>query len=84
VLFSVRGPRYKFIYHGIKNELYDIINDPEETKNIIEQFPALSAHYRLVGLGIVLGGEAFRDFDNPDIELDDEQVKELKDLGYLQ
>ncbi len=36
--FALRGPRYKFIqYHGIWDcdELYDLTDDPQETKNLI-------------------------------------------------
>jgi len=37
-MFALRGDRYKFIqYHGIwdSDELYDLVNDPHETKNLI-------------------------------------------------
>ncbi len=45
--FGVRTDNYKYIrYHGIwdTNELYDIINDPHETKNLI----AMPEHQELV------------------------------------
>ena len=38
--FALRGDRYKLIqYHGIwdTDELYDIVNDPDETKNLIHE-----------------------------------------------
>ena len=39
-MFALRGNRFKLIqYHGIwdTDELYDIANDPKETKNLVDQ-----------------------------------------------
>ena len=46
--------------------------------------PALTAYLRTRGRMIVDAGSTYRTFESRDAELDDEDIKELKDLGYLQ
>ena len=79
--FSLRGERYKYIYQGGREFLYDLPADPGETENVIGRRPVLAALLRLRGM-LAVAAEA----EGPDsrIQLDPEMERELRDLGYLQ
>ena len=81
---SVRDTNYKFIYNYQANdELYDISNDPLEQKNIIAEKPIIG-HYYLQQLKMLEQGAEEVAKTTVDLEsVDQEKIKQLKDLGYM-
>ncbi|MHA1568229.1 MAG: sulfatase [Alphaproteobacteria bacterium] len=82
--YGIIGPRYKLVFLDSRNqyELYDMLEDPTEQRNIFQQNPDIAAKLRK------LLAEARRETPlyNPDITgaaMTDELRETLKALGYL-
>ncbi len=81
-LRAIRSNRWKYI-RAPKPELYDLSDDPEETRNVIDRHPveagALEARLRSI-----LGPAAQGGVEKVQTSLVDEQtLRQLKTLGYL-
>jgi hypothetical protein len=83
--WAVRDEGLKYIYassDGLE-ELYDLREDPGETRNLIERQPLRAAFYRQLLFGWILeqrrggGGSAER------AELTPNQLENLRALGYV-
>lgn len=82
-LFSIRSSEWKYI--GASNgvdELYNVVEDPEETQNVIERFPEVSGNLRgkldTWKEGFAEGGE-----DSDDAHISAEIKEQLEALGYF-
>lgn len=82
--FCLRGQRFKYMHDGPRMEFYDLEGDPRETDNIIGRYPATAASLRLRGLMMIKAREALRGGEGEEVELTDEELRELRNLGYLQ
>lgn len=92
---SIRSGRYKWITTGVGGELYDVIGDKNEKKNLIKKHPIARAYMR--GLfGLALGADEKtqwwqdsqeakkREVINADMaDIDDELKKQLESMGYI-
>lgn len=77
---AVRTGRYKYIYFERKpGELYDLLTDPGETKNLASELPDVVEPLRQRALYVT----AHRKVLSDKLELDDRTIRELKGLGYL-
>ncbi|MHC4998065.1 MAG: sulfatase, partial [Planctomycetota bacterium] len=80
-LLAVTGNRFKYIQTA-RPELYDLIDDPGETDNLVD---AQSQRARILQdvLGVML--EESLEAGTPDsaLELDEESLKKLASLGYV-
>ncbi|MHC4761713.1 MAG: hypothetical protein ACYS9H_10285, partial [Planctomycetota bacterium] len=80
-LLAVTGNRFKYIQTA-RPELYDLIDDPGETHNLVD---AQSQRARILQdvLGVML--EESLEAGTPDsaLELDEESLKKLASLGYV-
>ena len=80
-LLAVTGNRFKYIQTA-RPELYDLIDDPGETHNLVD---AQSQRARILQdvLGVML--EESLEAGTPDsaLELDEESLKKLQSLGYV-
>ncbi len=51
-VIALRTDKWKYIFiEGMKDELYDFVNDPKETRNVIDYHPDISAELRAKILG---------------------------------
>ena len=82
--FCLRGERYKYIFTDYSDELYDLENDPLERENVAGNMPALTAALRQQGLLLVATNSARRGGERQEVELTEEEERELRNLGYLQ
>jgi len=83
LIFTLRGERYKYVHHSHREELYDLINDPGETRNIFAERPVLAAFLRQRGLLMIAANERLRASGQTEAQLSEEDRRELRDLGYL-
>ena len=67
---------------GIREELYDLVEDPGETVNLIGERPEIEERLRRL-LGQTLAGDPAMAGGEEEQELDDETLEELKALGYV-
>lgn len=87
VLRSVRTNTHKFIWSSNgKHELYDLLHDPDEGRNVVETEPALALQLRGE---LDLWLESFRHYGQvaepePVVEDDERVVERLRDLGYVE
>jgi arylsulfatase A-like enzyme/Flp pilus assembly protein TadD len=65
-----------------RSELYDIVDDPAETKNFIDQQPN-RARILQDRLEQILEQTARKDSSSSKIELDEQALKRLESLGYM-
>jgi arylsulfatase A-like enzyme len=82
-VFSLRAPRYKLVSSYFLEELFDLHEDPHETRNVIDEYPVLSASM----LQKVLSYRALKERERvraEEVELTEEEEKELRNLGYIQ
>jgi arylsulfatase A-like enzyme len=79
-LHALVANRYKYI-HTKRSELYDLLNDPHETDNIIKKQPEIAneLHGRLMTM---LGQTTNNDSENK-LDLDAESLRRLQSLGYV-
>lgn len=80
--FGVRDERYKYLWHSqFPPELYDLLQDPHELANIINDQPAIAAslHQELVRYW-----ELVQKGPVTPPPVDPKRMKQLKSLGYLQ
>ncbi len=84
LIFTLRGERYKYVHHGYREELYDLINDPGETRNIVAERLVLAAFLRQRGLLMIAANERLQSSGPAEAQLSEEERRELRDLGYLQ
>lgn len=79
--FSLKGGRYKYVHEPGSEYLFDIVEDPGETENIINDHPVLAAWLRQQGMLIIASAADER---GEKVELTPEQKDEMRQLGYLQ
>lgn len=73
--------RFKYI-QTTRPEFYDIVDDPRETKNLIEQ-QRQQARILQGQLEQILEQTAHKDNSSSKIELDEQSLKNLQSLGYM-
>jgi len=78
--FTLRGDRYKYVHHIHREELYDLVEDPGETVNIIAEHPVLAACLRQRGMALIYLAPSSEELR----QMDEEDVNRLRDIGYLQ
>ena len=81
---AVRTNRFKYIKYGTgSEELFDIASDPQETKNVIDEFPEAAQELR-EKLSTLPASACTGTTDSARLKDFDPQVKkQLEDLGYL-
>jgi len=80
-LLAVTGNRFKYIQTA-RPELYDLIEDPAETHNLVdEQYPRACILQNV--LGVMLEESLAAETTDSKLELDDESLKKLESLGYV-
>ena len=79
-VFTLRGERYKYVQRIFEQELFDLQEDPGETRNVIGSHPALAAWLRQRGMLLVSGYTA----RTREAELSEEIEDQLRRLGYIQ
>lgn len=88
---AIRAERWKFIKGKDREFLFDLHSDPREKRNLVGEEPEMAREMarlleqatlreqgRRASFESTLGGDA------PKLELSDEEIKQLKALGYLQ
>ena len=83
MIFCLRGQRYKFAFTDFKEELYDLQADPGEKNNIIAEHPALASYLRQRAM-LAIAVNTAKGQKGLDVDLSEEDLKELRSLGYLQ
>jgi arylsulfatase A-like enzyme len=83
LIFGMRGERYKYIFFDYRELLYDLVSDPGEKVNIIDQNKALASFLRQRALLSIAANAALRGDEGLDVELSPEDEKELRNLGYV-
>ena len=83
MVFCLRGQRYKFVFDDYDEELYDLQADPGERDNIIDRHPALASYLRQRAM-LAIAVNTERGQKGLDVDLSEEDLKELRSLGYLQ
>jgi arylsulfatase A-like enzyme/Flp pilus assembly protein TadD len=80
-LLAVTGNRFKYIQTA-RPELYDLIDDPGETHNLVD---AQSQRARILQdvLGVMLEESLAAGTPDSALELDEESLKKLQSLGYV-
>ena len=82
--FAVRTLKWKALFSlgGQTSTLFDLENDPEELHNLVEARPLL--HHGYAALLTRHRREAqTRSFESEAVELSDEDLRELRSLGYV-
>lgn len=80
-LYSLRTNQYKYI-EAPKPELYNLVQDPGELVNIIDQFPKMAENFKqLLTEFIKTSSQAA--IKPETVQLDKETIKKLASLGYL-
>jgi len=87
--FSVQTKEWKFIYRaeGQQKELYNLAKDPEETINVVANYPKIVKQLEQLLLSHIKECKKKRESIGVKIErmeLDEETIKQLKALGYIQ
>ena len=82
--WAVLKDRYKLVETSTEALLFDLEHDPLERNSIAEDRPELVAELRAAAAE--LRSESTEDFlaRDVEIEIDDEAVRELRGLGYIQ
>jgi arylsulfatase len=82
--FSLTGARWKYFHltEG-EDELYDLLEDPEETKNVITVQADVAAEMERALLGTIKAYGRARQGDGEDPVLPPEVMAELEALGYV-
>jgi tetratricopeptide (TPR) repeat protein len=80
-LLAVTGNRFKYIQTA-RPELYDLIDDPAESRNLVDTQPQRARILQDV-LGVMLEKSLAADTTDSKLELDDESLKKLESLGYV-
>ena len=87
-IIAVRTERFKYIWdnrHPDSPELYDLQADPDERRNVLDQFPEQSQRFQAQATAHL---ERVAVHNNKtqlaEPELDDELIRRLRDLGYLE
>lgn len=80
--FGFRTDKLKYIYAALSDQLYDLEADPRETRSIHETSPLLAAWLRQRGhLG--MAGSVQHGVAGAGGELDENRLRNLRDLGYI-
>lgn len=84
--YSVRDARFSFIHDPQRGrqELYDLVADPKERRNLARERPVLASYYRQLIDEWVLSLDRGDVETPPPAELSSEQREQLKALGYVQ
>lgn len=80
-LFGLETREYKYI-QTVRPELYDLVNDPGETVNIVQEHPDLAHQFR-GRLEAVLQSQVAARGDEARVSLDRRSVERLEGLGYV-
>lgn len=80
-LLAVTGNRFKYIQTA-RPELYDLIEDPAETHNLVDEQSQRARILQDV-LGVILEESLAAGTTDSKLELDDESLKKLESLGYV-
>ena len=82
--FAVRTPTWKavFSHDGQNSMLFDLENDPDELHNLVEVRRLLYQGYAALLTRHRLEARA-RSFESEAVELSDQDLRELRSLGYL-
>jgi arylsulfatase A-like enzyme len=83
-IFSIRMPTLKFVYHPDRDygELFDLETDPSEQNNLYYEKPEESAVLKEKIRSFREGNRGSRSAQPH--EMDEEQIKRLRSLGYIQ
>jgi arylsulfatase A-like enzyme len=81
---AVRTSRYKYVWSsdGYGEALYDIINDKDETRNIINERADIAGELRQKLFEMVGSGEDKKDIERSS-EIEEKLKKSLESLGYM-
>ena len=84
---AIRNEEFKYIYrHDDQDELYDLIQDPWEQDNIIDERPGISEGLRTELLRWHEENKRFKAMEysgQSEVYIDQETLEQLKALGYL-
>ncbi len=85
-LYAVRTSQYKYIKNSTKGklELYDLLNDPQELRNLAQEFSmrgVISELDNTLYESLGLKSKRSQEYENP--EFSEEVAERLKALGYL-
>lgn len=81
---SVRTERYKYIWNSTQaHELYDLVNDPEETVNLIYDEPAIAQKLQRE-LDLWQSRFSSDQVETTQAEYEDVVLERLRDLGYVE
>ncbi len=80
-LFGLETGRSKYIQTS-RPELYDLINDPGETTNILEKSPQQARVFQ-ERLREVIAEQLRTQSDGGSLELDEKDIRRLESLGYV-
>ena len=90
ILGTIRSARWKLIPHEDGNLLFDLANDPGETRNVAEQHPDRAARLRARSRWNRQRYEEFKSLleakdqvGREEVELSADQIERLRALGYL-
>lgn len=82
--YSMRGKVFKYIFHLYHEALYDVMSDPLEQKNIIDERPGLATWLRQRGMLKLRPYRGLAVRQGEEIKLDEQEKQDLRNLGYLQ
>ena len=81
---SVRTERYKYIWNSTQaHELYDLVNDPQETVNLIYDEPAIAQKLQRE-LDLWQSRFSSDQVETAQAEYEDIVLERLRDLGYVE
>ena len=81
---SVRTDRYKYIWNSTQaHELYDLVNDPQETVNLIYDEPAIAQKLQRE-LDLWQSRFSSDQVETAQAEYEDIVLERLRDLGYVE
>lgn len=81
---SVRTDRYKYIWNSTQtHELYDLVNDPEETVNLLYDEPAIAQKLQRE-LDLWQSRFSSDQVETDQAEYEDVVLERLRDLGYVE
>ncbi|HET7294708.1 MAG TPA: sulfatase, partial [Vicinamibacteria bacterium] len=84
--YMARDTRYKYVFHSRfgPEELYDLVEDPGETRDLVRVKPLVVAFYRQLVARWLLDMKLGEVEPVPEAALTPEQRENLKALGYVQ
>ncbi len=87
-MIALRTREFKYIWdseHPDQPALYFLSEDPEEQVNVIDQFPEVARDFQAqISAHLSRSASVQHAVDRPDLEHDDEILRRLRDLGYVE